>query len=343
MHSPHCLRSHAIALATLALVAHAGCHRLTADPAGYFLAAPLVSPGDGVAGGRVEMLLSDRQRSAFLEVTALAPLAEYWVYVDDELLASLGTDAAGYAAAHASIGSPRLDPRGRRITVRDANDTVVRELAGETHPEYREAEAAPLAAFGIGSASLLTLTLDGRRTASVHLGGAEPGHYEVRVDGAPRAALDAATGAGTAAIDPVDFDPRSAAIELTRDDVGWFAGSGRASIEGLDWCTSNSRGQSLVATSAGNASAALRTRVDCGRRFDVVIAGVPMGDYALLVGDVERGTLFVGEDENGATSGSISFSDGESGATPLDFDPLGQRIEIRQGAALYFELDAFAP
>ena len=343
MHSPRCLRSQALAFAALALVAQAGCHRLAADPAGYFLAAPLQPPGGGAARGRVEMLLSDRQHSAFVEVDGLAPFAEYWVYVDDELLASLGTDAAGHAAAHASIVSPRLDPRGRRITVRDAIDTVVLELADATHPEYREAEAAPLAAFGNGAASLLTLTLDGRTTASVHVGGAEPGRYEVRVDGAARAELDAATGAGTATIEPVDFDPRSAAIELVRDDVGWFAGSGRASIEGLDWCESSSRGQSLAASGAGIASATLRTRVDCGRRFDVVIADVPMGDYALLVGDVERGTLFVGEDENGASSGSISFSDGESGAARLDFDPLGQRIEIVQGATLHFEIDAFAP
>jgi hypothetical protein len=75
----------------------------------------------------------------------------------------------------------------------------------------------------------------------------------------------------------------------------------------------------------------------------VTIGGVPMGDYDLVVGGVVRGTFAVGADENGATEGERRFSSIAEGGVPLDFDPLGEAIEVRQGTERFFWLETFAP
>jgi hypothetical protein len=328
----------------LGLVVQTGCHRLPPNPASWYLTAPFVAAGASEARGRFEALLSERQRSVFLDFEGLPPNAPFFVLVGDELLASITSDADGRSAAHATIDVPRLDPRGQRIVVVDAAGTEVLELAGPGHPGRNEAEWAPLGAFAPGAASIVTMSIGATVSSTVYLGGAEPGRYEVVVDGTSRAPLDAAAdGRGQATIEPADFDPYAAAIEVSRDGVAWWAGSGRAQIEGLDFCSTGLQQQAFVATQTGAANATLRTRVDCSRRFDLEVSGVPMGDYDVLVGDVVRGTIAVGLDENGDTIGWLGFSNASDGANQLDFEPVGQRIAIAQGAALYFDLAVFAP
>jgi hypothetical protein len=62
------------------------------------------------------------------------------------------------------------------------------------------------------------------------------------------------------------------------------------------------------------------------------------------VGGVVRGVIVVGEDENGFTEGELNLTSASNdGGLPLDFDPRGEPIEVRQGGALFFSLDAFAP
>lgn len=61
------------------------------------------------------------------------------------------------------------------------------------------------------------------------------------------------------------------------------------------------------------------------------------GNYALLVGGVSRATVTVGADGLGGTRGQVEFSDeAEAGKLPLDFDPLGQLVEVTGNGSTYF-------
>jgi hypothetical protein len=66
--------------------------------------------------------------------------------------------------------------------------------------------------------------------------------------------------------------------------------------------------------------------------FTVEIEDVPDGLYGLFVGGSQRGTISVADGEGG-----IEFRDPvEPGKLPLDFDPRGQTIEVREGSTVIF-------
>ena len=85
------------------------------------------------------------------------------------------------------------------------------------------------------------------------------------------------------------------------------------------------------------AEARLRTRADCDRDFQVQVQDVPVGDYALFVGDLLRGMITV-VDNGLEIEGQIQFDDvpNDPGELLLDFDPADQLIEIRQGETVFF-------
>jgi hypothetical protein len=343
MQDPRSLRASAIAFFALVALSQSGCFLANIDTATYYLAAPLVPIGSASGSGRVEILFAAWQHEFFFELEGLAPDTDYGVTVGGARYLTISTDAAGNGQIQTGMPAPSFDPRGRRIAVVDPDDVEVLELAAPSDPAYSEAEVAPLAAFGPGTGVVQTTTLRGQRSVAVTLRGADPGTYDVVVDGTPLAALDAPAGNGSAVIEPVLFDPRTAAIEVQRDGVGYFAGDGRARIEGLDWCSTARKQQALLATVEGSALAALVTRADCSLRFEVAVANVPMDDYEVVVGGVARGTIAVGADENGVTGGTVTFSSSESSVAPLDFDPMGAPIEVRRADQAYFALDVFAP
>lgn len=337
------LRSIILALASFGVVSLSGCFLPSVNPSSYFLAAPLVPIGAAAGSGRVEFLIDARRHAAYFELVGLAPDADYTVMMDGVVFTTLSTDAAGYVQANLSVLSASGDPRGRRIAVLDPDGVEVLELAGPDHPAYGESEVALLSSFAAGGGAVQTTTVAGVRSMSVGLHGVDPGVYDVVADGVVRASLDAQSGQGTAVISPLDFDPATVAIELQLDGVGYFAGAGHASIEGLDWCNTGSGQQALETFISGIGNATLATRVDCGRRFEVTIRSVLMAEYDLFVGGILRGALVVGEDENGDTIGTAFFSTSEGSMGPLDFDPVGQTIEVTLGGVQYFALDAFFP
>jgi hypothetical protein len=83
------------------------------------------------------------------------------------------------------------------------------------------------------------------------------------------------------------------------------------------------------------ATAELSIRSDASREFSVEVENLPVGDYTLLVGGVERGTISVTDATTGAAE--IEFSTKpEDGELLLNFDPSGQSIEIKLGDTSYF-------
>jgi hypothetical protein len=343
MQAPRNLRASAPALLVLAMLTQAGCFLPSAYAPAYYLAAPLAPTAGGAGGGRVETFLTPLKRTFFVALEGLAPGEEYTVMIGTEMLTALATDANGSSSVSMDLPGPHLDPRGRSIRVLDAGGGVVLSLVAPNHPAYHEAEVAPLSSFGSGGGFVQTTTIAGVSWLSVNVQGAEPGTYDVLANGEAVATLDAPDGSGTATLAPPPFDPRDTAFELLLGGVGYFAGGGRAGIEGLDFCTSTSVEQELFAAIAGSGRARLVTRENCSRRFEVEVEMVPMGSYDVVVGGVVRGALAVGSDENAMTFGSITFAPGESASLPLDFEPLGAQVDVRVADDLWFTADPFEP
>jgi hypothetical protein len=71
--------------------------------------------------------------------------------------------------------------------------------------------------------------------------------------------------------------------------------------------------------------------------FEVEIEDVPEGDYELHVGGVPRATISVGMTDDGP-EGEVEFrSPVEAGKLLLDFEPLGELVEIIQGGSAILE------
>jgi hypothetical protein len=78
------------------------------------------------------------------------------------------------------------------------------------------------------------------------------------------------------------------------------------------------------------------------------VEGVPVGQYTISVGGVERGTFVVsvgepeeeGEDSSGQTWGGVTFAANPTeeyeGSLPLNFSPAGAAFEIKSGSRVYF-------
>lgn len=105
-------------------------------------------------------------------------------------------------------------------------------------------------------------------------------------------------------------------------------------------CSATRIEQALASTGLdGDATANVRWRVDedCRRNLNVEVEDLAVGDYDLLVGGVLRAVIAV-RPALGGTQGEVEFEgpDDNTGALPLDFDPLDSAIEIRGSSGLYF-------
>lgn len=345
----------ALSLSLFAIVATTACGRgAVPDQAAAYVAAELVAPDGGPARGRVEALLSRLVMSMSLGVSGLAGNADYEITLDGVALVTFSTEPDGSSLVGLSPEALGLDPREQVIAVREPGGAEVLVLSDPdaTSGGTVLAEHAPLAAIAGGTASATFFASGGVWTFAVEIEGVDPGEYDVWIDGTLRATIDAASGGGAVKFSSapgageqlLDFDPRVATIEVLRGDEYIFAGSGHAQILGIDLCVQANRSQALTAEAGGSGLAALSTRADCRRNFRVRIDSVPMGTYEVVVDDLVRGVIEVGEDENGFTEGELVLtSSSREGGVTLDFDPRGAPIEVRQGAQRYFYLDAFAP
>jgi hypothetical protein len=90
---------------------------------------------------------------------------------------------------------------------------------------------------------------------------------------------------------------------------------------------------------AGSGDAKLEPRDD-RTEFSVEIEDVPVGNYTLFVGGVERGTIMVATLTDGSVQGEIEFRNPvEPGKQLLDFDPRGQEILVREASTTIFSVD----
>jgi len=157
---------------------------------------------------------------------------------------------------------------------------------------------------------------------------------------------------------PLDFDPRGQLIEVS-DSSGLVFSVNFPSAGGGDDDDSgggddddsgggdDSADPGEIEVSLNNAgvfpaaSGDARYRIDDDgeRDFDVEIEDLPVGDYDLVVGGVQRGTITVvpGDDGN---EGEIEFGNPvDDDELPLDFDPRGELIEIFDGGTLIFSVN----
>ncbi|MCX5737087.1 MAG: hypothetical protein NTZ61_01040, partial [Proteobacteria bacterium] len=179
------------------------------------------------------------------------------------------------------------------------------------------------------------------------------GSYAVFVAGIERGSLAAPSGRGElefgddgAGSPPLDFDPQAAQIDLVLNDAIVFSGVLMATVPDMNSCEASELRRRLTPEQGGEASARMRTRDDCDRDFEVEIEDVDAGSYQLRVGGIVRGTIVAAFDPaRGRVRGEIEFDTDSDEATelPLDFDPLGQSIEIFAGADLAFSIDVLEP
>ena len=192
------------------------------------------------------------------------------------------------------------------------------------------------------------------------------GVYEVRVGGVVRgslvAAFDAAKGQVEGEIEfdtdpddpgeiPLTFDPRTASIEVMQGATRLFAGSLSGSAGGGAGGGGTGGGGTgggpagvceelevrrpmvnLGLASRASGDARRRVRDDCRRDFQVEVEDLPAGTYDLVVGGVRRGSLVVGPP---LFEAELEFDSHEAEDLPLDFDPAGASIEVRQGGRVY--------
>jgi len=341
------LRASALTVvALLGIASLAGCWMPPVSSARFFLNTPLVPIGGATGNVRVEYMIDARGRSGYFELNGLSPYNGYSVMmdgVDGVVCATLATDASGHTAENHPVLSSACDPRSHRLSIVDQDGVEVFEMPPPSDPDYVSVEVAPLSSFGPGVATMQTTWNHGVHAVSLELNGVDPDSYDVLVNGAMQGSIDVTNGHGALVESPPAFDPSTAVVQIQRDGVDYYAGGAHASIEGIDWCARGSVEQPFDAVTGGLGWAALMTRTSCSRRLEILIEDVPMGDYEVVVGDVYEGVITVGQDEFGATVGSVIFTSGESTGMPLDFDPIGQPIEIEQDGVVYFSIDAFSP
>ena len=320
-----------------------------------------VDPG---ASGSARSTLSAIVAQLQIDVAGLAPNTPYQVAIDDTPEAGFVTDDNGGAHVLLRAGedsSPLdVDPRGREIEVRHGADDVLRVAmaAGASGaPGTKRVESVALKptalALGGHAKAVFRSTADGRQRLQIEVEHAPPGTYAVFVAGIERGSLVAPAGIGElelgddgAGSPPLDFDPQAAQIDLVLSGAIVFSGVLMATVPDMNSCEPSELRRRLTPGQGGEASARMRTRDDCDRDFEVEIEDVAAGSYQLRVGGIVRGTIVAALDPaRGRVRGEIEFDTDSDEATelPLDFDPLGQSIEIFAGADLAFSIDALAP
>ena len=179
----------------------------------------------------------------------------------------------------------------------------------------------------------LTLSAGGIPQATVVTSASGKARFQFGANGAP----------GT----PLDFDPFGALVQVAQGSTIVLSGTMLAGAPGVSVCTPSEATTPLTNLGVdpdGSGDTRVRTMTDCDRDFQVEIEEVPVGAYEVMVGGVVRGTLTV-VDVDGETEGELEFDTDadEPGELPLDFDPVGQTVEVRQGATVFFSNVVGAP
>jgi len=248
-----------------------------------------------------------------------------------------------------------FDPRDRVVEIKDPDGITLATTEtpdGSSTPGTLIKERAALSATGVVPGASGTVRLrerKGVRDFDVEIEDVPAGAYTLLVDGIERGTITVATVEGKIEFSsggddpdelPLTFDPRGALVQVAQGGDIILSGTALADAPGLNVCTPSESLTPLAAVGPdldADGKARFRVKDDCDRDFEVEAEDVPVGTYDVYVAGVLRGTLDVVDDGFGKIEGEVEFDTDpdEPGELLLDFDPVGQTVEVRQGATVF--------
>lgn len=247
-----------------------------------------------------------------------------------------------------------FDPRGREIEIEDVGDDklLTSDTGDDSHPPGTAIdERTNLASTGVqpGASGHATFReRKGEQEFTVEIEDVTDGVYDLFVDGVLQGTITVVAGRGEIDFsNNLDFDPFGKLIQVSQSGAVILTGTLLAGAPGVNVCTPAETDTALTNTGLdpdASGHAKLKVGDDCEREFDVEIEDLPVGDYDLVVAGVVRGTISVVSTLDG-TEGEIEFSSDsdDPDELPLDFDPAGATIEIKQGPNVFLTATAGAP
>lgn len=315
---------------------------------------------DDNAHGSLNLSVQQKGGKLDLKLRDLDPSSSFSLNVDGVPEAEFESDSRGSAKLRfrTSPSSSRFlsmdfDPRGKTISVNDGTDDVLAVVAsGSGEPTGMSTDErvflTPTAGTAGTARARFRTRKDGRQDFSVELTAVAGGTYTVFVDGIERGTLNAAAGLGELEFkspptdDPnvLDFDPRGKNIDVVGAAGLAFSSPLLASGAGVTSCTFSETRVVIASTGLdpdGSSDAKLRVKENCKKSFDVEIEDVPVGSYDVYVDGALKGALTVVNDGI-KIEGELEFSSGsdDEDELPLDFNPEGALIEVKQGASTFF-------
>ena len=335
------------------------------------ISSNFTNPGaDADARGLVRSVFTPNNPKLRLDLAGLTPNANYSLAVDGILEESFAADARGavhldFRLASASTNKKVLDfdPRGAVLSILDDNGEILSQVySGEGESDSirvdERTSLIPVETDEPGRVELRYLEQKNKDRFIVHLLGMERGDYELFVDGQLKAEIDLNRGRSTQRTfelgknaqankkppgkgNPkkldLDFDPRGLIVDVVRDDAIVFSGKMLANIPGL---LPQAGESNLVLTSTGvdvdaTGTALLELSANGELSLTVQVGGLPAGVYDIVIGGQLRGTLTVTGAEPDGLAEVVFSDDPDAGELLLDFDVLGETLEIRQGATVF--------
>jgi hypothetical protein len=328
---------------------------------------------DSDARGCAAAVFTPRNPKFRLDLGGLTPGGTYQFNVDGVLEETLTASARGsvHADFRLTASGHKLpldfDPRGKTLDITDGTDVVLSMVfSGEGEPDaIRVDERTSLERAETeerGRVELRYLEQRNKDRFIVHFHNLDHGTYELFVDGEMQAEVVMTHGRSTMRTFEVlknshakkpgnghgnpgngkklelDFDPRGLVVDVVRDGEIIFSGVMLAQIPGLNGVNVGETTATLTTTGvdADATGTAVVTLDQLGvETLTVDVNALPAGDYDVVIGGVVRGTVTVTGVEPDSTGEVVFSTDPEAGELLLDFDPLGQTVEIRQGTTVF--------
>jgi hypothetical protein len=330
----------------------------------------LRSGSDDDVTGTVDFRSSKGKSRFRLRIKKGPPSHELEIIVNGVNRGSVTTSAGGSASvqfqsAPVSRKSRLLDfdPRGKIVEIQDVGDDklLTNETGDDSHPPGSSLdERANLTATGVqpaASGHALLRERKGRLNFNVEVEDVTDGVYDLIVEGVVRGTITVLAGRGEIEFAnptddiaklPLDFDPLGKLIQIAQGSSIILTGSLLAPAPGVNVCTPAETAS--VFSNVGpdpDASGDARLRIgdDCRRDFRVEAEDLPVGPYELVVAGTVRGTINVAVQPDASVQGEIEFSSDpdDPDELPLNFDPTGAIIEVRQGATVFLSTTAGTP
>jgi hypothetical protein len=265
--------------------------------------------------------------------------------------------------ANGAKGEPLdFDPRDHEIEIKDGDGDTLgssQQPDGSTPDGSKIDERVALTATGAvpgASGHARFRERKGVRDFDVEIEDVPDGAYDLLVGGTARGTITVTDGNGeiefaSAGDDPdelpLDFDPLGAVVQVAEGSTIVLAGTMLAGAQGVSVCTASESTTALANVGPdpdAHGDARVRVKDDCDRDFRVEVEDLPVGAYEVLVGGVIRGSVDV-VDVTGGTKGELEFDTDADDPDELllDFDPVGQTVEIRQGTTIFLASTVGAP